>query len=67
MSGVARHFGISPSLVFLWKRQMDDGVHQALAVPLRDGRGLREVGHPQSYYRSKWAHVPDERPSAHVG
>ncbi len=32
ISGVARQFGISPSLVFLWKRQMDDGAHQALAA-----------------------------------
>lgn len=46
ISGVARHFGVAPSLVFHWKRQMDDGAHQALAageavVPESEAKMLR--------------------------
>lgn len=46
ISGVARRFGLSPSLVFHWKRQMDAGGQTALAagepvVPESEARMLR--------------------------
>lgn len=46
ISGVARQFGVSPSLVFHWKRQMDEGATQALeageaVVPESEAKMLR--------------------------
>jgi len=46
ISAVARRFGISPSLVFNWQRQMDDGGHRALeageaVVPESEAKMLR--------------------------
>lgn len=46
IAGVARRFGIAPSLVFHWKRQMEEGAHQALAagesvVPESEARRLK--------------------------
>jgi transposase len=32
LSAVARKYGISPSLAFSWKRQMDEGAERALAA-----------------------------------
>jgi transposase len=46
MSGVARRYGIAPSLLFHWKRQMDAGAEKALesgeaVVPESEARQLR--------------------------
>lgn len=46
ISGVARQFGIAPSLVFHWKRQMEEGANTALAageavVPESEAKLLR--------------------------
>ena len=46
ISAVARQFGISPNLLFHWKRQMDAGAHEALAageavVPESEAKMLR--------------------------
>jgi transposase len=46
ISAVARRFGISPSLVFNWQRQMDDGGQRALeagepVVPESEAKMLR--------------------------
>ena len=46
ISGVARRFGLSPSLVFNWQRQMEDGGQRALeageaVVPESEAKMLR--------------------------
>jgi transposase len=46
LSAVARKYGISPSLAFSWKRQMEEGAERALAageavVPESEARMLR--------------------------
>ncbi len=47
VSGVARRYGIAPSLLFHWKRQMDAGADKALeageaVVPESEARALRQ-------------------------
>lgn len=47
MSGVARRYGLAPSLLFHWKRHMDQGARRALeageaVVPESEARVLRQ-------------------------
>ena len=46
ISAVARHYALAPSLLFHWKRQMDQGAERALAagepvVPESEARALK--------------------------